>query len=80
MSTTEEAARAAILDLLRERDADATICPSEAARLVKGEDWRAAMEPVHAAAAALAAEGNVRLSQRGAIVTVPIGAYRIRLT
>jgi hypothetical protein len=62
---------------LGERQPDATICPSEAARLIAGEQWRAAMDPVHAAAAQLAAEGRVRLSQRGATVAEPVGAYRI---
>jgi hypothetical protein len=70
-------ARAAILELLGERAADATICPSEAARRIGGEQWRAAMEEVHAAAASLQAEGQVRLSQRGEAVTDPVGAYRI---
>lgn len=74
---TNQLARAAIQNLLRERDGDATICPSEAARLLAGDDWRAAMNVVHAAAADLAAEGRVRLSQRGKAVVRPVGAYRI---
>jgi hypothetical protein len=74
---TEAAARAAILDLLAERDPGATICPSEAARRVAGEDWRSAMGVVHEAAAQLAAAGAVRLSQRGGAVTQPVGAYRV---
>ena len=73
----EQSARAAILGLLEERDEGATICPSEAARRVAGGGWRAAMEIVHAAAVELAAEGKVRLSQRGEAVTEPVGAYRI---
>jgi hypothetical protein len=77
---TERSPRAAILQLLRERVAGATICPSEAARLVAGEDWRAAMDPVHAAAAKLATERAVRLTQRGETVMQPTGAYRIGRT
>ena len=73
----ERSAQAAILDLLSERAAEATICPSEAARRLAGGNWRGAMAQVHAAAAALQAEGRVRLSQRGASVTEPVGAYRI---
>lgn len=77
---TDQSARTAIQDLVRERDASATICPSEAARAVAGEDWRAAMPVIHTAAAELAAEGKVRLSQRGKTVTEPVGAYRIGRT
>jgi hypothetical protein len=70
-------AQAAILDLLHERAAGLTICPSEAARRIGGEQWRGAMEVVHAAAGKLAEEGRVRLSQRGETVADPAGAYRI---
>ena len=73
----ERSARTAIQELLLERDAGATICPSEAARRIGGDDWRTAMDRVHKAAAELAAEGHVRLSQRGNTVTRPVGAYRI---
>lgn len=75
---TERSARAEILSLLGERKADATICPSEAARRLAGDKWREAMAEVHAAAAELEAEGKVRLSQRGRSVSLPVGAYRIR--
>jgi len=74
---TERLARSAILGLLAERNAGATICPSEAARRVGGENWRGAMAAVHAAATALDAEGSVRLCQRGKAVARPVGAYRI---
>ncbi len=53
--------RDAILKLLGERSADKTICPSEAARAIGGEDWRDLMPTVHAAARALAEEGIVEL-------------------
>lgn len=54
----------AIIALLAERGAEATICPSEAARSLAGAhgDWRAEMEKVHAAADALAARGIITLS------------------
>lgn len=58
---------AAILALLARRAPQATICPSEAARLVAGPqgDWRAGMDAIHAAADALVAAGTVTLSWKG---------------
>ena len=69
----------AILDLLAERAADATICPSEAARRLAGPqgDWRAEMDAVHAAADALAEEGAIALSWKGAGMQKRRGPYRI---
>jgi hypothetical protein len=55
----------AIEDLLSRRRADATICPSEAARAVGGEDWRELMEPARAAGRRLAARGRVEFTQKG---------------
>ena len=76
------AARAAILDLLAARDADKTICPSEAAHAIGGAAWRDAMPAAHAAARALVAEGLVELRQGGARrdPDAIIGAYRIART
>lgn len=71
--------RLAILSLLAARGAAKTICPSEAARLIGGEDWRAAMPAVHAAVDALVAEGAVGLSWKGADLAVRDGPYRIRM-
>ena len=58
----------AILALLAKRTEGATICPSEAARLLAGPggDWRAEMEAVHAATDALLAQGVITLSWKGA--------------
>ncbi|MEL7155356.1 MAG: DUF2256 and DUF3253 domain-containing protein, partial [Actinomycetota bacterium] len=56
---------AAILRLLAGRRAGATICPSEAARDVDPEHWRAHMEPARAAARRLEADGRVTITQRG---------------
>ncbi|MCL9998318.1 MAG: DUF3253 domain-containing protein [Erythrobacter sp.] len=69
----------AILALLGQRAEGATICPSEAARLLAGPqgDWRAAMEAVHTAVDALAEQGAVRLSWRGAQMQKRRGPYRI---
>lgn len=55
---------AEILALLRARGAGRTICPSEVARAL-AEDWRPMMAPVRAAAARLAARGEVAVIQKG---------------
>ncbi|MBW0144032.1 DUF3253 domain-containing protein [Sphingomicrobium clamense] len=75
-------AREAILTLVAARDPDKTICPSEAARLLaddagRADDWREWMEPVHAAARALVAEGRLEYRQQGEQVAAPDGAYRL---
>ena len=71
----------AILDLLRDRSADATICPSEAARRVGGDDWRPLMEPARMAARRLAGRGLVQVTQGGRVVDPAAfrGPIRLRL-
>lgn len=71
-------ARGVVLALLGARAAGATVCPSEAARvLADGGDWRAEMGRVHAAVDALVDEGAVRLSWKGETMARRAGAYRI---
>ena len=69
----------AILTLLGQRPAGATICPSEAARLLAGPqgDWRAEMERVHAATDALVEQGAITLSWKGETKQKRRGPYRI---
>lgn len=69
------------MELLARRDASATICPSEVARALGGEEWRGLMEPVRAAARRLVAVGEVEITQRGEVVADPgdvTGPIRIR--
>ncbi len=63
----DAALEAAILELLAERGAGKTICPSEAARRVGGpeETWRSLMEPARAAARRLHAAGRLTITQGG---------------
>lgn len=70
----------AILTLLSARSAQATICPSEAARVVGGEQWRALMEPARCAARRLVARGDVDIVQGGRVVdpSTARGPIRIR--
>ena len=75
-SELEQAIRA----LLRERPGDASICPSEAARRVGGEDaWRDLMEPARAAARRLVANGEIQITQRGSVVDPSTARGPIRL-
>lgn len=71
---------AAVLRLLDARAAGATICPSEAARAVGGEDWRPLMEPARAAARRLVVAGDVEVTQGGRVVdpSTARGPVRVR--
>ncbi len=71
-----------ILELLDNRTATATICPSEAARAVGGDGWRELMEPARRAARRLVAEGEVEITQGGAVIdpSTAKGPIRIRRT
>lgn len=71
--------REATLALLAARSENATVCPSEVARLIAGEDgaWREAMPQVHAAVDALVNEGAVQLSWKGRPLAMRAGPYRI---
>jgi len=72
----------AVLDLLAERDAGKTICPSEAARRVNPDAWREQMEPARDAARRLAGEGRIEITQHGQTID-PEGPFhgpiRLRL-
>lgn len=55
----------AIMKLLAQRPRNATICPDDAAKLVRGEDWEHVAEPARAAARRLSVEGRVLITQDG---------------
>ena len=82
VTATDVALEEAILDLLDARAASATICPSEAARAVGGEDWRDLMEPARQAARRLVARDMVEITQGGRVVdpSTAKGPIRIRRT
>jgi hypothetical protein len=54
-----------ILELLDRRAPTSTICPSDAARAVGGEDWRGLMDASRGSAARLVARGEVEITQGG---------------
>ena len=70
-----------ILELLGTRASGATICPSDAARAVRPDDWRDLMEPARRAARRLVASGSVTITQGGTPVdpSTARGPIRIRL-
>jgi hypothetical protein len=71
----------AIVRLLDDRAAGATICPSDVARDVGTPDgWRELMEPVRQAARRLVASGTVEITQHGEVVDLDDvrGPIRIR--
>ncbi len=80
MDVTRKAAEAAIGDLLADRAAGRTICPSEAARRLGGDDgFRALMPLVRDAAAAMVARGELEVTQRGRVVEPQSARGPIRL-
>jgi hypothetical protein len=62
---TGAAARRAILELLDQRAPGKTICPSEAARVLSGEQFRDDMDLVRDTAWELADEGAIEVTQHG---------------
>ena len=52
-----------IRSLLEHRGPDRSICPSDVARTLGGEQWRDLMEPAREVARELAVEGEVRITQ-----------------
>ena len=73
-------ARKAILDLLADRDPGRTICPSEAARVLGGDDgFRPLMPVVRDAARTLADAGRIEVTQRGRRVDIDTARGPIRL-
>jgi len=69
----------AILDLLAARARNATICPSEAAKAVGGDDWEELMEPARCAARRLVVTGEVEITQGGRVVDPSTAKGPIRL-
>ncbi len=70
---------AAMRALLRHRPAEATICPSDAARVVFGVSGREAMEQSRSVAEALRVAGVLRITQRGQPIELAAATGPIRL-
>ena len=65
---SEQQLRDAILTLARERAPAKTICPSDAARAVGGDQWRDLMDEARDIARDLANVGEVDIMQRGEVI------------
>lgn len=78
----DRALERAILEVLDERAATASICPSEAARRADPDRWRELMPRVRSAARRLVDAGRVEIIQRGRPVdpSTARGPIRIRRT
>ncbi len=79
----DRALEASIQRLLDRTRAGGTICPSEAAREVGGDDeerWRPLMEPARSAARRLVAAGSAEITQGGRVVdpSTARGPIRVR--
>ncbi len=79
MTPVDRELERAIRELLAARARSATICPSEAARRVGGEDWRPLMEPARRAARRLVAAGEIEITQNGRVVDPSTAKGPIRL-
>ncbi|KUI39088.1 DUF3253 domain-containing protein [Mycobacterium sp. GA-2829] len=74
--------RTAILRMARDRGPSSSICPSDAARAVGGEQWRDLMDDARDTARELARAGEVEITQKGEVVdpdTTWKGPIRIRI-
>lgn len=79
-SDARESAGEAIMRLLDARGPDKTICPSEAARALAGDDdFRPYMEAVREAALRLVDSGRIEVTQRGRPVTITEARGPVRL-
>jgi hypothetical protein len=81
VTETDAALESAMLGLLESRVRGATICPSDAARVVDPDGWRSLMEPSRMAARRLVDAGKVVVTQQGHAVdpSTAKGPIRVRL-
>ncbi len=73
-------AKRTIVELLEQRDPGKTICPSDAARALGGDDgFRPLMDVVRDAAGELVEEGRIEVTQHGEPVDLKSAKGPIRL-
>jgi hypothetical protein len=75
----QKRAEATIRALLRQRGPEKTICPSDVARAIGGDDWRARMPLVREVAHDLVRAGTLEIRQKGARVDPRTARGPIRL-
>lgn len=69
----------AIRDAAHRRGTGKTLCPSEVARALALGDWRALMPEVRRQADALAAKGEILVTQKGVVVSAVAARGPIRI-
>lgn len=85
MTGLDDEIEATIVRLVTDRGAAKTVCPSEVARALGGQQpdaWRALMKPVRRVAVRLATEGKIAILRKGRPVDDPAdfsGIYRLGL-
>ena len=85
MDGVETPLRGKILEMVKERGSQKSICPSEVARAIAGDGenlWRKEMKPIREEAVRLAQEGRVTITRKGKPVD-PLkfkGIYRISIS
>ena len=81
MAVSDARIEQTIRGLLEARDAGKTICPSDAARAIDDEGFRALMDPVRRVARDMVARGELEVTQSGRVVDPDTarGAIRLRL-
>jgi hypothetical protein len=76
---TDMAIAQAIEALLSARAPGASICPSDAVRSLRADEWRPLMPAIRRVAATLARQGRLRITQGGRAVSADeIDAQRLR--
>ena len=61
---TDTAIRDCLLQLVRHRGPEKTICPSEVARVLRGDTWRSLMDSVRAVGIQLYDAGKIAVTQK----------------
>jgi len=82
VSISDEKVCSCLLQLASDRGPDKTVCPSEVARALEQNDWRALMPQVREVGVALAKSGQITVMQKGQVVDPESarGPIRYRLT
>jgi len=77
-----ELIRNTILEKVRQRGLAKTICPSEVARALGGDEWRSLMDDVRSVGIELVNQGYLQITQKGVVVNphTAKGAIRFRVT
>ena len=79
---TDAQIESALLSLVLQRGLQSSACPSEVARAVAPENWRALMPQVRGVASRLARQGKIEIAQGGQAVSADglwTGPIRLRL-